>query len=90
MNKVFNELGNITSYTVEVESWKRLHDSLKHEPIVVGESNVELLKLNFGGSASLSSSFGQIDKTFGCGRVPIADLKVDCHLEKVWFQISIQ
>ena len=27
MNKVFNELGNITSYTVEVESWKRLHDS---------------------------------------------------------------
>jgi hypothetical protein len=65
-----------TRLTLLSLSRKRLHDGLKHEPVVVGESNVELLQLNFGRSRPLLFFFGKIDQTLARSLIAIADFKI--------------
>ena len=55
---------------------KRFHDGLKHQPIVVRESDVQLLQLDFGSSTSLSSLLGQVNQTLARCRIPIPDFEV--------------
>ena len=58
-------------------SGKGLHDGLKHEPVVVRESDVELLQLNFGRPTSLLGLLRQVDQTFARCRISIPDFEVD-------------
>jgi len=58
-------------------SRERLHDGLKHEPVVVGQADVELLQLDLSSPGPLFRVLSQIDQTFARAGTPIPDLEVD-------------
>ena len=56
---------------------ERLHDGLKHQPVVVRQPDVELLQLDLSGPGPLLSLLGKIDQTLAHALVSIPDFEVD-------------